>query len=92
MKADCQRSFANYLYLQRVAPKTHKSYLSYIKSLSAYYKQPADQLTNDQIQDYLLHCIQEKKMAWASCNVLFCSLKKFYQGFLGRDRQDRQDD
>lgn len=86
MKADCQRSFANYLYLQRVAPKTHKSYLSYIKSLSAYYKQPADQLTNDQIQDYLLHCIQKKKMAWASCNVLFCSLKKFYQGFLGRDK------
>lgn len=86
MKADCQKSFANYLYLQRVAPKTHKSYLSYIKSLSAYYKQPADQLTNDQIQDYLLHCIQEKKMAWASCNVLFCSLKKFYQGFLGRDK------
>ena len=86
MKPDCQRSFANYLYLQRVAPKTHKSYLSYIKSLSAYYKQPADQLTNDQIQDYLLHCIQKKKMAWASCNVLFCSLKKFYQGFLGRDK------
>lgn len=86
MKADCQKSFANYLYLQRVAPKTHESYLYYIKSLSAYYKQPADQLTNDQIQDYLLHCIQKKKMAWATCNVLFCSLKKFYQGFLGRDK------
>jgi len=86
MKADCQRSFANYLYLQRVAPKTHESYLYYIKNLSAYYKQPADQLTNDQIQDYLLHCIQKKNMAWATCNVLFCSLKKFYQGFLGRDK------
>lgn len=86
MRPDCQERFANYLYLQRVAPKTHKSYLYHIKGISAYYQQPADQLTNDQIQDYLLHCIQKKKMAWASCNVLFCSLKKFYQGFLERDK------
>ena len=85
MKADCQRSFANYLYLQRVAPKTHESYLYYIKNLSAYYKQPADQLTNDQVQDYLLYCIQERKLAWSTCNVLFCGLKKYYHDFLGYD-------
>lgn len=86
MKTDYQRSFTNYLYLQRVAPKTRQAYLYSIKSLSTYFRQPADQLTNDQIQEYLLHCIQEKKLAWATCNVLFCGLKKYYQGFLGRDK------
>jgi site-specific recombinase XerD len=85
METDCQKGFTNYLYLQRVAEKTRISYLQAVQGLSRYCKQPAEQLNNDQIQDYLLYCIQEKKLAWASCNVLFCGLKKYYHGFLGRD-------
>ncbi len=85
MKKDSQMTFANYLCLQRVAPKTNKAYLQAVKGLSGYFQQPAERLSNDQIQDYLLYCIQEKKLAWSSCNVLFSGLKKFYHGFLGRD-------
>lgn len=85
MKRNSQLTFANYLSLQRVAPKTSQAYLHAVKSLSGYFQQPAEQLTNDQIQDYLLYCIQERKLAWSSCNVLFSGLKKFYHGFLGRD-------
>lgn len=77
-------SFQNYLTLQRVSPKTMEAYLRAVSCLSAYYKQPASDLTNDQIQDYLLFCIKEKQLAWASCNVLFCGLKKYYQEYLGR--------
>lgn len=85
MKRKPQKTFANYLCLQRVAPKTSKAYLQAVKGLSEYFQQPAERLSNDQIQDYLLYCIQEKKLAWSSCNVLFSALKKFYHGFLGRD-------
>ena len=85
MERDCQKSFINYLYLQRVAPKTRLAYLQSVKGLSVYFQQQADQLTNDQIQEYLLYCIKEKKSAWSTCNVVFCGLKKFYHGFLGRD-------
>ncbi|MDP3479958.1 MAG: tyrosine-type recombinase/integrase, partial [Desulfoprunum sp.] len=85
MQRISQKSFSNFLYLQRVAPKTRMAYLQSVKGLSLYCRQPADQLTNDQIQDYLLYCIQDKKLAWSSCNVLFSGLKKFYHGFLGRD-------
>ncbi len=85
MKKAYQQTFVNYLYLQRVAPKTRTSYLQAVKGLTAYCRQPAEQLTNDQIQGYLLYCIQEKKLAWATCNVIFCGLKKFYHGYLGRD-------
>jgi len=85
MKRESHKTFANYLCLQRVAPKTSAAYLGAVKGLSDYYQQPAERLTNDQIQDYLLYCIQEKKLAWSSCNVLFSGLKKFYHGFLGLD-------
>jgi site-specific recombinase XerD len=89
MKKGSHMTFPNYLCLQRLAPKTNKAYLQAVKGLSGYFQQPAERLTNDQIQDYLLYCIQEKKLAWSSINALFSGLKKFYHGFLGRDnRQD----
>ncbi|MBU1567450.1 MAG: site-specific integrase [Proteobacteria bacterium] len=85
MESDSQKGFSNYLYLQRVATKTRIAYLQAVQGLSRYCKQPAEQLSNEQIQDYLLYCIQERKLAWASCNVLFCGLKKYYHGYLRRD-------
>lgn len=85
MKTAYRKTFDNYLSLQRVAPATKTAYLQSVKGVTAYFQHPAEQLTNDQIQEYLLYCIQEKKLAWASCNVVFCGLKKFYHGFLGRD-------
>lgn len=85
METDSQKGFTNYLYLQRVAEKTRVAYLQAVQGLSRYCGQPADQLTGDQIQNYLLYCIQEKKLAWASCNVLFCGLKKYYHGYLRHD-------
>lgn len=83
-----QKSFENYLHLQRFAPKTRVAYLNSVASLSSYHQQSAEQLTNDQVQDFLLYCIQEKQMAWASCNVLFSGLKKYYRGYLGRKESE----
>ena len=83
-----QHSFEDHLNLQRVSPKTREAYLRSVFALSAFHKQPASELTNDQIQDFLLFCIQEKKLAWASCNVLFCGLKKYYQEYLGRNESE----
>lgn len=81
--------FMDYLSLQRFAPSTKEAYFGAVKGLADYYstRQP-DILSNEQIQDYLLYNIQVKKLAWASCNVLFCGLKKYYHDHLGRDKAD----
>ena len=78
-------NFENYLIIQRVAEKTRKAYLQSVQGLEAFHEQSADKLSNEQIQDYLIFCIQEKELAWSSCNGLFCGLKKYYTGYLGRD-------
>ena len=80
--------FENFLILRRNAEKTRKSYLQAVTSLEDFHKLPANVLNNDQIQDYLLYCIQEKELSWSSCNVLFCGLKKYYTGYLGRDSSE----
>jgi site-specific recombinase XerD len=77
--------FTSYLYLQRVAPKTRKAYLRAVTDISTYHGQPADQLDNVQIQEFIHYAIVDKQLSWSSCNVLFCALKKYYREFLGRD-------
>ena len=52
--------------------------------MSDFHKKSPEKLTNPQIQDFLLYNIREKELAWSSCNVLFCGLKKYYGQFLGR--------
>jgi site-specific recombinase XerD len=85
MAREFQHNFINHLRLQRVAPKTREAYLRAVADISAYHNHPAAELNNDQIQDFLHHCIQEKQLAWSSCNVLFCAMKKYYREYLGRD-------
>ena len=85
MREGYHRNFSDYLSLIRVSEKTKTAYLHAAAGLAAYYKDlPTTDLTNNQIQDYLLYNIQEKKLAWSSCNVLFCGLKKYFKDYLGR--------
>ncbi len=81
--------FIDYLSLQRFAPATQEAYYGAVKGLANYFdtKRP-DTLSNDQIQDYLIYTIQVKKLAWASCNIIFCGLKKYYRDHLGRDETE----
>jgi len=78
-------SFTDLLSIQRMAPSTKESYLRAVAELSAYHdNQDPAELTNNQIQDFLLYSIQDKKLAWSSGNVLFCGLKKYYHEYQGR--------
>jgi site-specific recombinase XerD len=83
MSSKLRTRFTNHLTLLRKAPKTKCAYLHAVSDLAAYYRRPPDQLTNDQIQDYLRYLIEDKKLAWSSCNVAFSGLVCFYRGFLG---------
>ena len=85
MGREFQNNFENYLIIQRVAEKTKKAYLQSVMGLEDFHNQSADKLNNEQIQEYLHYCIQEKELAWSTCNILFCALKKYYSGYLGRD-------
>ncbi len=85
---DFLNDFQDFLFIQRVADKTREAYLRSVTDLSAFQKDFPEKLTNHQIQKFLLYSIQEKKLAWSSCNVLFCGLKKYYRDFLGRGESE----
>jgi len=58
-----QEEFKRFLTIQRVAPKTEEAYLRSVQELSSYHNQPAAELSNEQIQDFLLYNIQEKRLS-----------------------------
>lgn len=82
-------SFKDFLCIQRVAPSTKEAYLRAVEDLSTFHnRHTPSELNNDQIQQFLHHCIQEKQLSWSSCNVVFCGLKKYFKEFLQRDIND----
>ena len=64
---ELKERFVKQLTLQRLSPKTHEAYINAVKGLAWYYRQSPDQLSDDQIQDYFVYLLQERKYAWSSC-------------------------
>lgn len=85
MAKTLREQFTDFLKLYRYAPKTQKAYIDAVYGLARYHIKSPDELTNDEIQDYLLYLIEGKKLAWSSCNVVFSALNSFYTNILKWD-------
>lgn len=66
------------MVLRGLAPRTQEAYLAVVAGLAAYYRRSPDQLSQDDVQRYLLHLIEERKLAWSSTNQAACALRFFF--------------
>jgi len=71
--------------LRGLAPTTQHRYLHTITALAEHYHRQPDELTQEQIRDYLLYLIESKGCARSTFNVDLCAIKFLYQKTLGRD-------
>lgn len=74
------------MVLRGLAVRTQESYLAAVAGLARYAGQRPDRLTDREVQAYLLYLIQERHLAWSSCNVAAQALRFFYHTTLGRSR------
>jgi integrase/recombinase XerD len=79
MKSDLRTQFRNYMTLQRFSDSTKINYTAMVERLAKYHNQSPDTLTNEQIQDYLLYLIEERKLSWGTCNIHFSAIACFYK-------------
>lgn len=70
MQADMQ--------LRGLAQRTQKVYLAIVEQLANYYHQSPAQLSQQQIDAYLLYLIEQRKLAWSSTNQAACALRFLY--------------
>ena len=59
--------------------RTVEAYLAGVKGLAKYYRRAPDQLSDDEVQRYLLHLHEERQLSSSSCNQIRCALKFFYE-------------
>ena len=49
------------------ARRTQQAYIAAVVRMAKYYRRPPDQLTNDEVQNYLAH-LHERKLSWSTCS------------------------
>ena len=65
------------LQLQGKAKRTHDGYLREIRKLACHYHSPPDQLSQQQVGDYLLYLVNDCQLAPGSLKVTYSALKFF---------------
>ncbi|MFV1968835.1 MAG: site-specific integrase, partial [Pirellulaceae bacterium] len=71
------------LKLAGLVEGTSEAYLRAVRQLAAYYMIPPDQLTERQVQDYILYVRDDLGVAKGTFEPLFFGLKFFYLNTLG---------
>ena len=79
MTNDLKTQFLNHMTLQRFSHHTKNNYMRGIEGLAKFHKQSPDTLTNDQIQEYLLYLLEDRKLSWGTCNNYFSGILCFYR-------------
>src|SRR3989442_2755624 len=74
--------------LRGFSPRTHESYIAAVVRLAKHYHRSPDQITNEEVQTYLAHLIQERKLSWSTCSQAAHAFRFLYHVTLGHPRTD----
>jgi integrase/recombinase XerD len=70
------------------AARTHKAYIAAVVRLAKYYRRSPDQITDDEVQTYLAHLINDRKLSWSTCSQAANAFRFLYHVTLGRPRTE----
>jgi site-specific recombinase XerD len=67
------------LVVRGMSVRTREAYLGAVAGLTKHYGRTPDGITEQEVQNYLLYLIEERKLAWSSCNIVMQGLRFFYR-------------
>jgi integrase/recombinase XerD len=70
------------LELRGVSPKTLKLYVDCVARFARHYGQSPEQLGRDEVRNYLLYLIHERKVAWGTYKQALAALRFLYRWVL----------
>src|SRR5476649_2059569 len=74
------------MIVRGMADRTRESYLWAVTGLATFYHRSPDQISEGEVQAYLLHLIRDRQRAWNTCHIVVHGLRFFYHTTLKRDR------
>lgn len=75
------------LVLRGHAERTQEAYIQQVYQLARFYRQSPDQLSNEQVRQYLFHLASERKLAPSSINQAVMACRFLYERVLHREVQ-----
>lgn len=82
---ELRRRMLQDLQLAGLSLRTQQTYLRVVQQLAKHYKASPDQLSEDQVRDYLLFLKNDKHFAASTLRLAYCSIKFFYNRTVPRD-------
>ncbi|MBJ6801132.1 tyrosine-type recombinase/integrase [Geomonas propionica] len=72
------------LQLAGYSPRTTRSYIDTVRVLAKHYHRSPDLLTDEEIRDFFVHLVSERKLSRSSITVYLCGIKFFFEKTLKR--------
>ena len=72
------------LQLRRKAPKTIEAYVTAVAQLGRFFGRSPEQISLEEIRDFLHHLITVRKVAYSTCNQKLAGIRFFYREVLGQ--------
>jgi integrase/recombinase XerD len=85
---DLEQRFIDELQLRGLSQHTQQNYLGALSRLVRHCQQPPDQITNEQLRQYLLYLLRERKLAPSTLIIASSALRFFYEQVLRRPATD----
>ena len=82
---ELRRRMIRDMTIRGFSPRTHQSYLTAVHRLARHYRKSPDQLSVDEVQDYLAHMVTARKLSWSTCNVSVSAFRFLYKVTLGHE-------
>lgn len=73
------------MQLHGLSEGTQEVYVSAIRRLAEYYCKPPDQIAEEELRQYFLYLINEKRVGRSTCTMLLCAAKFLYEYTLQRE-------
>lgn len=83
---ELRRRMNDDMQVRGLADRTRETYLWAVSGLATCYRRSPDQISDQEIQAYLLHLIRERQRSWSTCNIVVQALRFLYYTTLKRDR------
>lgn len=58
------------MIVRGMADRTRESYLWAVTGLARFYRRAPDQISDEEVQAYLLHLIRDRHRSWSTCNIV----------------------
>ena len=91
-KPSLRQRMSRDLQLRGMAKRTHDGYLREVRKLACFYNAPPDQLTEQQVGEYLLYLINDCNFAPGTLGVAYSGIKFFYTFAYPYRRREHSDD